>query len=1166
LQKDPSQRVDWPKLADHPFLTAQVPVSEQSAHDILELGYNAADIPNEVILPLLQMFEASEQTPKLEAAGAAPIIMGARIEARDVYDDMDKLNGLSGEELRNAALKIPLVNVISKLEQEANPVVAIGMLRKVRMVMRVFHATETELPPGFVRKLLNAALKPRSPFVACEWTATLLITLRSPTKAFLSDDMPSTNSIVQVVDVLVASLPSLGPEHMQSSDFIECAILLDAEGKVKLSECPFPLPVWTPYLRTYWLLPGSEPLFGQSETLHRFAHHGFLLRVLCALSKLFSSRAPLAVEARKIILQALDALDKKVGGVGPRQFHNNSLYWATRASHIALVQYFIRPELFQCDYTETLAEFVPLLSTLAPDLIQSLLAPRRFSKQSDDLLVERIQPEPTLLVSTTPRNVSLAVHLLYILVKYSKGTSALEGIFRPEVVKLIAERGIHVLLLPFYTSKMLLKTSGDGNLAHDLKTARGEKMSLRAWSIAHDGEYQVEDAQYETALIIRLLVTLNRRLPQLKVLDVLFSIPHFSVNYAMSLAYQISDSWNPSVLDENELKSWEMPLETPSVLASQTSIMMLFIEVLRDSTCSPHRLTVAAHFSLPTVIPGLVATIFTLLRSPSSVDLDWMTLGTNSFRALDHPIAIAHALVILSVQEEAEATKKNLAWIFTPVSDFLAKSDLLDDDEKSAWINNTFWDVLIEVFGNVASHADLTRGPLSPTSLLLLLHILSVGIQFCDSASASKILDQASKVLLMTQHLRTIPLSSLLECPLLQQVDIAGRALDPATGSYTIVRETVGELVSLLVAALQRPDRQGVLENFFHSETAPNLLRALAVLSDAPGYSQSCPTPIDSLDAKAWLRLHSVVTKGMNVLANVAIAVGDVQRQLIQLQTIPHLCSSKFWSQIPYLSSGVRAASPLPSIIMILTQLIKSDPDTANLILEADVVGVIKECVYTSQDVLTQSRALNLLGQFCKATPEVYRKLVQDVDASTETGATPITKWLITSLSTADLAIRRSAAFVIANALFHSADLVLHLLGSIQPLVTILNDSASFDLKTQSNAAGALGNFVRHTGVAVDRIVQSGALDVLMQLVLKTLSQTQNVDAQTVTDRLNLVRTAIFTLGNLASYPRGAEVLNARLCQHKLEPVMTILTREGLYQDQIAARHLRRLFDKLGNV
>lgn len=94
------------------------------------------------------------------------------------------------------------------------------------------------------------------------------------------------------------------------------------------------------------------------------------------------------------------------------------------------------------------------------------------------------------------------------------------------------------------------------------------------------------------------------------------------------------------------------------------------------------------------------------------------------------------------------------------------------------------------------------------------------------------------------------------------------------------------------------------------------------------------------------------------------------------------------------------------------------------------------------------------------------------------------------------------------NAAFHGDCLYPDLEAAIPHLVHLVQTET--DDRTQANAAGALGNLVRHSDQLCQAILDSGAIPALIVLIEEYL----NNDADGMA-----AWTALFTLGNFCSYP-----------------------------------------------
>lgn len=78
-----------------------------------------------------------------------------------------------------------------------------------------------------------------------------------------------------------------------------------------------------------------------------------------------------------------------------------------------------------------------------------------------------------------------------------------------------------------------------------------------------------------------------------------------------------------------------------------------------------------------------------------------------------------------------------------------------------------------------------------------------------------------------------------------------------------------------------------------------------------------------------------------------------------------------------------------------------------------------------------------------------------------------------------DSQTRKFACFALGNAAFHNDKLYGTLRTSIPHLIALLSDEEE---RTRANASGALGNFARNSTVLIKDLIESGALQKLMQV------------------------------------------------------------------------------------
>jgi fused len=187
-----------------------------------------------------------------------------------------------------------------------------------------------------------------------------------------------------------------------------------------------------------------------------------------------------------------------------------------------------------------------------------------------------------------------------------------------------------------------------------------------------------------------------------------------------------------------------------------------------------------------------------------------------------------------------------------------------------------------------------------------------------------------------------------------------------------------------------------------------------------------------------------------------------------------------------------------------------------------------------------QAKTCNLIGNLCRHSALFYdevRDLLPDL--------MKCCRW---NDHVKDSSVHRFACFALGNAAYHSDTLYEDLRDAIPILTQHLRKSK--DEKTRSNAAGALGNLVRNSGVLCTELERSGCLEVLVRTTL--------YDSKTGPRRI-----ALFSLGNLASYS---------LCRNRLKRIKdeggrtSFLERLVLLEkscaDEGMAKYTRRLLGK----
>ncbi|KXJ28930.1 serine/threonine-protein kinase 36 [Exaiptasia diaphana] len=152
------------------------------------------------------------------------------------------------------------------------------------------------------------------------------------------------------------------------------------------------------------------------------------------------------------------------------------------------------------------------------------------------------------------------------------------------------------------------------------------------------------------------------------------------------------------------------------------------------------------------------------------------------------------------------------------------------------------------------------------------------------------------------------------------------------------------------------------------------------------------------------------------------------------------------------------------------------------------VIGVLSgekgtfETLYTlllHNDVTISASACNMLGNVLKQSSVLYSVLQRS----------EVLSILFGLLKSEDANVRKAASFAVGYAAYHSDSLYSYLSPVIPLLVDLLADTLP---KTRSNAAGALGNLVRHSPVLYPQLIREQA----PQGILKMACSDSHPDAQ----------------------------------------------------------------------
>ncbi|KAG2777364.1 Serine/threonine-protein kinase [Phytophthora cactorum] len=157
---------------------------------------------------------------------------------------------------------------------------------------------------------------------------------------------------------------------------------------------------------------------------------------------------------------------------------------------------------------------------------------------------------------------------------------------------------------------------------------------------------------------------------------------------------------------------------------------------------------------------------------------------------------------------------------------------------------------------------------------------------------------------------------------------------------------------------------------------------------------------------------------------------------------------------------GMLSSNCSPSLIidtlLIVSQLARSSQNNYDCILNADLLSEFYELTQHSE-AMVRAKALNCIGNLCRHSTLFYQQFITPLNGK---ASNSVLSGMIRGLSDPDNYVRRFACFAIGNAAFHNGDLYDGLRPAIPLLVQNLHNDED---KTRSNAGGALGNLVRNS-------------------------------------------------------------------------------------------------------
>ena len=338
--------------------------------------------------------------------------------------------------------------------------------------------------------------------------------------------------------------------------------------------------------------------------------------------------------------------------------------------------------------------------------------------------------------------------------------------------------------------------------------------------------------------------------------------------------------------------------------------------------------------------------------------------------------------------------------------------------------------------------------------------------------------------------------------------------------------------------------------------------------------SPPAPAPVHKALHEAYLH-HGVVLRIIHMLEY--LEPGEMQAPLTLCSRLV-LAHASFAGH--FLKSGaltartcsklLRSSNPsgcLVDVLLCISQLARIRKEHYAAIHNAGLYPQLKTLLTFQSDPAVRARTCNLVGNLCRHSDFFYEALRTSgiVDA------------LVARCSDADKATRKFACFAVGNAGFHSSVLYPHLANAIPALVAILRGGpgtpggdSTEEEKTRANAAGALGNLVRNGASLCGALVETGAVDALVEMVHVAASSGTGAPSRpgsgVASDEAEAsqspLKIALFSLGNMCAHAECRQWL-LRPERHFLESLDALVSHGG-GADSVIVKYCARIESKLG--
>jgi len=296
-------------------------------------------------------------------------------------------------------------------------------------------------------------------------------------------------------------------------------------------------------------------------------------------------------------------------------------------------------------------------------------------------------------------------------------------------------------------------------------------------------------------------------------------------------------------------------------------------------------------------------------------------------------------------------------------------------------------------------------------------------------------------------------------------------------------RVEVAQLVAVLVDILMVP--------LVTSTEVPNQYLEQLVQE---GAIQLMVGALEHLDVHEMVRpmalLSRLVTSAVPAFAQQYLQMGGVAPALIQRL--------------------LREDNPTPvvvdalTIIGFLAEIHSSSFNTYEPISNAAVSVPQVRRLLTHSDAGVRASVCHLVGNMCRHS-FFYSSLERH----------GVLQALIDGCADSDKETRYFACLAIGHAGFHNATLYEALRPAVAPLVALLKDEVE---ETRANAAGALGNLARNSGVLCGELIKAGALALLDTAATLEAPPSGWLGSGALGESWSPGKTALFSLGNMCKY------------------------------------------------